>query len=479
MNVDIPPSRTLTADAIDRFVEAAGPGGALVADRDDIERYLVEWRGLFRGETPLVLRPASVEAVAAIVRVANETGIPVVPQGGNTGLVGGQIPDASGGQVVVSLERMTRVRSVDPLNNTMTVDAGCTLQSVQDMATEIDRLFPLSLASEGSCQVGGVISTNAGGTAVLRYGSMRDLVLGLEAVLPNGEIWNGLTSLRKDNTGYDLTRLLAGAEGTLGIITGAVLKLFPAPKATETAFAAVRDPQAAVELLAKLQGVSGGLVATFEIIKRSGFELVLQHFEDAADPFAQTHEWYVLVELTAGTDGWLREVLEQGLGSAMEAGLVIDAVLAESETQRQALWALRENMSEAQKLEGASIKHDVSVPVSSVPDFLAQATAEVEAAMPGIRPVPFGHIGDGNIHFNLSQPKDMDPEAFVGQWQAMNDIVHGVVARLDGSISAEHGIGTLKRDEITRYKSAVALTAMRAIKTALDPKGIMNPGKLI
>lgn len=472
-------SPAFTQDVIDRFIEAAGPGGALVGGRDDLEKYLVEWRGLYRGETPLVLRPGSVEAVSAIVKIAAETGTPLVPQGGNTGLVGGQIPDASGGQVIVSLERMNKVRAVDALNNAMVVDAGCTLQSIQDAASEIDRLFPLSLASEGSCQVGGVISTNAGGTAVLRYGSMRDLVLGLEAVLPNGEIWNGLTSLRKDNTGYDLTRLLAGAEGTLGIITSAVLKLYPAPKATETAFVAVRDPQAAVELLARLQDVSGGLVATFEIIKRSGFELVLRHFEDAVDPFGDAHEWYVLVELTAGTDGWLRGVLEQGLGGAMEAGLVLDAVLAESETQRQALWALRENMSEAQKLEGASIKHDVSVPVSRVPDFLAQATRDVEAAMPGIRPVPFGHIGDGNIHFNLSQPVDMDPQEFIGQWQAMNDIVHGVVARLNGSISAEHGIGTLKREEITRYKSDVALGAMRAIKQALDPKGIMNPGKLV
>ncbi|MEQ8747128.1 FAD-binding oxidoreductase [Pyruvatibacter sp.] len=474
MTVAIPSPETLK-----RLAHAAGPGGALVAGHDDIERYLVEWRGIYRGTAPLVLRPASTQAVADIVRIAHETRTALVPQGGNTGLVGGQIPDVSGAQIVVSLERMKAVHGVDALNNTVTVDAGCTLAAIQDVARENDRLFPLSLASEGSCQIGGVISTNAGGTAVLRYGSMRSLVLGLEAVLPDGRIWNGLSGLRKDNTGYDLTALLAGAEGTLGIITRAVLKLFPAPKATETAFIAVRDPQAAVELLVQLQDASGGLVSTFEIISRQGFELVLAHFDGAMDPLSQAHEWYVLAELTAGTDGWLRHVLETSLATAIENEMVADAVIAESETQRMALWALRENMSEAQKLEGASIKHDVSVPVSQVPAFLAQATQAVTQALPGVRPVPFGHIGDGNIHFNLSQPRDMDGKAFLDQWQAMNDLVHGVVASLDGSISAEHGIGTLKRDEITRYKSDVALDAMRAIKKALDPHGIMNPGKLI
>ncbi|WP_461495586.1 FAD-binding oxidoreductase [Pyruvatibacter sp.] len=468
-----------SADTLSRLADAAGPGGALRAGSDDLARYLVEWRGLFHGDTPLVLRPAGVDAVAAIVRIAHETNTGLVPQGGNTGLVGGQIPDMSGNQVIVSLERMNSVRAVDPLNNTMIVDAGCTLQSIQEAAASNNRLFPLSLASEGSCQIGGVISTNAGGTAVLRYGSTRDLVLGLEAVLPNGEIWNGLSGLRKDNTGYDLTRLLAGAEGTLGIITGAVLKLFPTPTATETAFSAIPDPQAAVELLARLQDASGGLVSTFEIISRSGFELTLRHFEGAKDPLSQPSNWYVLAEVTAGTDGWLRAMLETALGSAIDDGLVLDATLAESESQRDALWALRENMSEAQKLEGASIKHDVSVPVSSVPAFLQQATDAVIEAMPGVRPVPFGHIGDGNIHFNLSQPVSMDPQAFLSQWQAMNDIVHGIVVSLGGSISAEHGIGTLKRDEIKTYKSDVELNVMRAIKAALDPKGIMNPGKLL
>lgn len=468
-----------SADTLSRLADAAGPAGALRPNSDDLARYLVEWRGLFHGETPLVLRPASVDAVAAIVRIAYETGTGLVPQGGNTGLVGGQIPDMSGSQVIVSLERMNSVRTVDPLNNTMIVDAGCTLQTTQEAAASNNRLFPLSLASEGSCQVGGVISTNAGGTAVLRYGSMRDLVLGLEAVLPNGEIWDGLSGLRKDNTGYDLTRFLAGAEGTLGIITGAVVKLFPKPRATETAFAALRDPQAAVELLARLQDASGGLVSTFEIISRSGFELTLRHFEGSKDPLSHPADWYVLAEVTAGTDGWLRTMLETALGNAIDEGLVLDATLAESESQRAALWALRENMSEAQKLEGASIKHDVSVLVSSVPAFLQQATDAVTAAMPGVRPVPFGHIGDGNIHFNLSQPIAMDPQAFLDQWQAMNDIVHGIVASLGGSISAEHGIGTLKRDEIKTYKSDVELGVMHAIKQALDPKGIMNPGKLL
>lgn len=470
---------TPSPETLKRLAEAAGPGGALIHGSDDLSRYLVEWRGLYEGTSPMVLRPLDAASLAQIVRIADETGTGLVPQGGNTGLVGGQIPDASGTQVVVSLERMNAVRAIDPLNNTITVDAGCTLQAVQDAATAEDRLFPLSLASEGSCQIGGVLSTNAGGTAVLRYGSMRDLVLGIEAVLPNGEIWNGLSGLRKDNTGYDLTSLLSGAEGTLGIITGAVLKLFPSPKATETTFAALRDTKAAVDLLAHLQDASGGLVTTFEIVSRYGLELVLRHFDDATDPLETVSDWYVLAELSTGTKGWLRDVLETCLGQAMEAGLVTDAVLAESGSQREALWSLRENMSAAQKLEGASIKHDVSVPVSSVPTFLEDATSAVIAAMPGVRPVPFGHIGDGNIHFNLSQPPEMEPQVFLNRWQEINDIVHGVVASLDGSISAEHGIGVLKREELTRYKSRVELDAMRAIKQSLDPKGIMNPGKLV
>ncbi len=470
---------TPSPETLKRLATAAGPGGALVHGSDDLSRYLVEWRGLYQGTSPLVLRPSDVSSLAKIVRIATEDSIGIVPQGGNTGLVGGQIPDVSGTQVIVSMERMNSVRSIDPLNNTMIVDAGCTLQAVQDAAAAEDRLFPLSLASEGSCQIGGVLSTNAGGTAVLRYGSMRDLVLGVEAVLPSGDIWDGLSGLRKDNTGYDLTSLLCGAEGTLGVITGAVLKLFPRPKATETTFAALRDPQAAVDLLARLQDASGGLVTTFEIVSRSGLELVLRHFDDASDPLAETSDWYVLAELSTGTKGWLRDVLETCLGQAMEAGLVTDAVLAESGSQRQALWSLRENMSAAQKLEGASIKHDVSVPVSSVPAFLNEATNAVTTAMPGVRPVPFGHIGDGNIHFNLSQPLDMDGPLFLDRWQEMNDLVHGVVASLSGSISAEHGIGVLKRDELARYKSHVELDAMRAIKHSLDPKGIMNPGKLV
>ncbi len=472
-------TRVPSPETLSRLADAAGPGGALFAERDDVERYLVEWRGLFCGAAPLVLRPASTQAVADIVGIAHDTRTALVPQGGNTGLVGAQTPDASGAQVIISMERMSAVRGMDVLNNTMSVDAGATLASVQAAAAENNRLFPLSLASEGSCQIGGTISTNAGGTAVLRYGSMRDLVLGLEAVLPDGRVWDGMSGLRKDNTGYDLTRLLAGAEGTLGIITGAVLKLFPAPKATETAFIGVRDPQAALELLARLQDTSGGLVSTFELIARQGFELVLRHFDGASDPLAAPCQWYVLAEITAGTDGWLRGVFESALADAAGAGLVLDAVMADSEARRQALWALRENMSEAQKLEGASIKHDVSVPVSKVPVFLAQATEAVIRAMPGVRPMPFGHMGDGNIHFNLSCPYDVNPQSFLDQWQAMNDVVHGVVASLGGSISAEHGIGVLKREELTHYKSEVALDAMRAIKASLDPLGIMNPGKLI
>ncbi len=468
-----------TKDTLTRLAEAAGPNGAVWADGGNLDKYLVEWRGLFKGTTPLVLRPATTDAVAEIVRIANETGTALVPQGGNTGLVGGQVPDRTDTEVLISLERMNKVREADPLNNTLTVEAGCTLAAIQQEAEKHGRLFPLSLASEGTCQIGGNIATNAGGTAVLRYGNMRDLVLGLEAVLPDGRIWQGLTGLRKDNTGYDLKNLMIGAEGTLGIVTAAVLKLFPRPQSVETAFAAVRDPQAAVELLAKLQEASGGQVTTFEILSRAGLDLVLRHFDSAADPLGAPHDWYVLAELSAGRNANLRDAFETALASAIEDGLVPDAVVAESETQRASLWALRENMSEAQKLEGASIKHDVSVPVSRVPDLLAKGTAAVTGAMPGIRPVPFGHIGDGNIHFNLSQPPEMDPQAFLDQWQAMNDIIHGVVAELGGSISAEHGLGRLKREEITRYKQDVALDMMRAIKQALDPNNIMNPGKVI
>lgn len=471
-----PPSPEVLA----RLAEAAGPGGAIRPGEMELERYLVEWRGLYRGRTPLVLRPATTHAVAEIVRIAHETGTPLVPQGGNTGLVGGQVPDESGAEVVVSLERMTAVREVDPRNNTLTVEAGSTLAAVQAAAERCDRLFPLSLASEGSCQIGGVISTNAGGTAVLRYGSMRDLVLGLEAVLPDGRVWNGLSRLRKDNTGYDLKSLLVGAEGTLGIVTAAVLKLFPRPRRIETAFCAVADPQAAVDLLSRLQEATGGAVSAFELVSRAGLELVLKHFADAADPFGRPHEWYVLAELSAGSgDAGLRAMLEDSLAAAHEGGLIEDAVIAESGARRAALWALRERMSEAQKREGASIKHDVSVPVSAVPAFLDEAGAAVIAAMPGVRPVPFGHVGDGNIHFNLSQPPEMDPQAFLARWQAMNDVVHAIVARHGGSISAEHGIGRLKRDELRRYKDETALEAMRAIKQALDPKNIMNPGRLV
>lgn len=468
-----------TQDILARLRAVTGEKGFLT-DEADMAPYLQERRELFPGRAAAVLRPASVEEVSAIMRIAHEASIAVVPQGGNTGLVGGQMPDQSGEAIVLSLSRINKVRAIDAVNNTLTVDAGLTLAAAQEAAASADRIFPLSLASEGTCQIGGVLSTNAGGTQVLRYGNARDLVLGLEVVLANGDAWNGLSGLRKDNTGYDLKQLFLGSEGTLGIITGAVLKLFPRLHAVSTAFAAVPDVASAVALLRIADAVSGGQVSTFELIPRIGIEFVTRHLEGASDPLPDPAPWYVLIEMTAGTKAArLTEVMEASLSEGFEQNLVSDAVIAQSEAQRTDFWRLRESLSDVQRAEGGSIKHDISVPVSRIADFIEAATKAVSERLPGIRPVPFGHIGDGNVHFNLSQPKGMDKEVFLDLWGEMNAIVHGIVREMGGSISAEHGVGQLKRDEIAATKSPVEMEMMRTLKNALDPKGILNPGKVV
>ena len=463
---------------LDAIRAAVGPGGFSDTPAD-IAPFLREHRGLYQGETALFVQPASTEAVAKVVSICAQAKIAIVPQGGNTGLVGGQIPFPGDHAILLNLSRMNKVRALDPDNDTITVEAGCTLAALQQAAEAADRLFPLSLASEGSCQIGGNISTNAGGNAVLRYGNMRDLVLGIEAVLPDGRIWNGLRGLRKDNTGYDLKQLFIGGEGTLGIVTAAVCKLFPRPRSVATALVAVPDVAAAVSLFGRLKQTSGDRLTAFELIPRIGIDFVTRHIPGARDPLTKAVDWYVLAELSSAGEEDLRHRLEAALATALEEGLASDAAIAESGAQASALWALRENLSDVQKLEGGSIKHDISVPISAIPAFITEASKAVTAALPGIRPVPFGHIGDGNVHFNLSQPPAMDRDAFLDRWAEFNRIVHDIAAGLGGSISAEHGLGFMKRDEITHYKSAVEIDMMRAVKRALDPQNIMNPGKLV
>jgi FAD/FMN-containing dehydrogenase len=465
-----------TSEILSRLKAAAG-AGSFLDDAQEMAPHLVEWRERFRGATSLVLMPASVAAIQEIVRICGETGTPIVPQGGNTGLAGGQIPNEDGSEVVLSLRRLRQIRDVDAAANTITVDAGAVLADVQAAAQAAERLFPLSLASEGSATIGGLISTNAGGTGVLAYGNMRELVLGIEAVLPDGRLWSGLGGLRKDNTGYDLKQLFIGGEGTLGIVTAATLKLFARPAAIETAIVAVRDVEAAVGLLDFAQG-HAGMVTAFELIPRLGLEFVLRHVPGTRDPLERAYPWYVLIDVSlkiAETAGAAVSLLSD----AASEGLIVDGVVAQSGAQRDAFWKLRESLSEAQKPEGGSLKHDVSVPISSIPRFIDEASRAVVTAVPGARPVPFGHLGDGNIHFNISQPAGGDKAVFLSRMDEVARVVHDMVHAFEGSISAEHGIGQAKVDEITRYKSPVALEAMRAVKRALDPKGIMNPGKVV
>ncbi len=469
----------MSGDLLQHLRDIVGDA-AVTTNVTDMAPYLEERRGLYVGKAAAIVRPGSTAEVSAVMKLAHETGTIVVPQGGNTGLVGGQTPDQSGEAIVLNLSRMNAVRGIDAQNNTLSVDAGVTLAAAQDAAAASERLFPLSLASEGTCQIGGNLATNAGGTAVLHYGNARDLVLGLEIVLADGRIWDGMRSLRKDNTGYDLKQLFLGSEGTLGIITGAVLKLFPAPKSHATAIAAVPGPAEAVSLLRQIEADSGGAITSFELMPRIGIEMVTTHVPGARDPLSDPSPWYVLVELSSGGDGaQINALLETSLAAAIEKNWVSDAAVAQSDSQASAFWQLREAMSDAQRHEGGSIKHDVSVPISNITLFLERALQAVHAELPNIRPVPFGHLGDGNIHFNLSQPIGMDSEAFLQQWTHFNHLVHGIALGLGGSISAEHGIGQLKRDEMATLKSDVELDLMRTLKRTLDPKGILNPGKVI
>jgi len=444
-----------------------------------VAAYLVEPRGLFHGRALAVARPGSTAEVAAVVATCAKAGVAIVPQGGDTGLVGGQVPDASGQQLIVSLRRLNRIREVDVEAEAMIVEAGVTLAEAQAAATAVDRLFPLSLASEGSCTIGGNLSTNAGGVAVLAYGNARELALGVEVVLADGRIANLLSKLRKDNTGYDLKDLFIGAEGTLGIITAASLKLYPAPRARSTAFVGLADPERALALLRMARRRFGQAVTSFELMPRIGLEFVFAYAPGSRDPLAKPHPWYTLMELSSQDEAGLDEPLTALLGEALDQGTIADAALAATIQQRGAFWRLREDMSDAQKPQGGSIKHDVSVPLGAVPAFLSEASAAVAAFMPGARVVAFGHLGDGNIHFNVSQPPGADKQAYLEQWGAMNAVVHGVVARHSGSISAEHGIGALKRELLKQVKDPVALDVMRALKRALDPAGLLNPGKVL
>jgi FAD/FMN-containing dehydrogenase len=458
------------AETLDRLAAVVGERYA-IRNAADMAGYMREWRDIWHGRSPLVLRPGSTEEVSRIMTIAAETRTPIVPQSGNTGLVGGQIPFD---EVLLSLDRMARVRDVDPIDNTMVVEAGITLKHAQDAAEAKGRILPLSLAAEGSCRIGGNLSTNAGGVNVIGYGSARDLCLGLEVVLADGRIWNGLRRLRKDNTGYDLKDLFIGAEGTLGIITAAVLEIFPAPEEKATALCAVPSPQSAVDLLTL--GAGSGRIAAIELLPRLGIEFTMRHFA-VRDPFSASFPWYVLIE-TWGVRGTVDD-LTHALHGLLERGVIRDAVIAGSEAQRQDMWRIREAIVESQKLEGGSIKNDVSVPVSHVPEFIKEATSAILAYMSGARPLPFGHLGDGNIHFNVSQPLGMDKQAFLDRWDEINAVVNEVVLRYGGSISAEHGIGRLKRPWMKRIKSPVEIEMMRALKRAFDPLNILNPGKVV
>ncbi len=469
----------MRAAALEKICAAVGPDGWLEQPAD-IDPYLSDFRGLFHGRASLVVLPASTREVSAVLRICSEYGIGVVPHGGNTSYCGGATPDASGTQVVLAMKRLNCIRRIEPLDYAITVDTGCVLSQVQDAAAASDRLFPLSLGSEGSCQIGGNLATNAGGTSVLRYGMMRDLVLGLEVVLADGRVLDGLKSLRKDNTGYDLRNLFIGSEGTLGIITAACLKLFPKPLDHATAIAAVRDPGAAIELLAALRGASGDAITTFELIPRLGVDLTTRHIAGVTDPFERRYDWYALIELTSSrAASGLTETLEDRLADAVSRGEVLDAVIASSLRQRESLWRMREAIPEAQRHAGASIKHDVSVPISALSDFIQRGAFWIAARVPEGELIAYGHLGDGNLHFNVQQRPGVSAGAFLARTDEVHQAIHDLVAEYDGSFSAEHGIGQLKIGELERYKDAVALDVMRELKRALDPRGILNPGKVL
>jgi FAD/FMN-containing dehydrogenase len=452
----------------------------VLVDEADVAPYLTDWRGRFTGRARAVLRPLDAAQVAGLVRLCAAHRVPLVPQGGRTGLVIGSVPDESGQAVVLSLRRLNRIRAVDPINRTMTVDAGCILHDIQQAASQQGMLFPLSLAAEGSCTIGGNLATNAGGTGVLRYGNTRELCLGLEVVTAQGELWDGLRGLRKDNTGYDLRDLYIGAEGTLGVITGAVLKLFPQPKAGITALVALSSCRDALALLSLAQETAGPTLTGYELMSDVCLRLVGEHFPNLPHPFPQTHPQYALLELSSHeSEQHAVRLLEDTIENALEAGLAQDAVVATSIAQSRALWAIREHIPLAQAAAGKNIKHDISVPISRIAEFVEQTDALLDRAWPGVQVVCFGHLGDGNLHYNIAPPEGTPIDAFLAYQGDINRIVHDSVAGFGGSISAEHGIGALKRDELPRYKAQVELDLMRAIKAALDPLGIMNPGKIL
>jgi FAD/FMN-containing dehydrogenase len=472
-------AKALSAGLIERFAGIVGAANALTRAEDQAG-YLREWRDRYVGKTPVVLRPASTEEVSKILTLANAESVGVVPQSGNTGLVGGQIPSSDGSEIVLSLARLRKVRDVDATGGTMVLEAGVTLLEAQEVAEKAGRLFPLSLASEGSAMIGGVLATNAGGTAVLAYGNARNLTLGLEAVLADGRVWHGLRSLKKDNTGYDLRDLLIGSEGTLGVITAASLKFVAMPAERETAIVALRSPEDALKLFRLVEASAGLSLTAFEFWAHRAQAFALSYMPNTRDPFTEAYPWYALIELSHGGSGArTTNAIEPLLASAHGQGLIRDAVIARSLQQAADFWRLRDAFSEAQKGAGGSIKHDISVPVARMPEFLKRAAAVVERVCPGARPVPFGHFGDGNLHYNVSQPEGMDKAAFLALWEPMSEAIHALVAEFDGSISAEHGIGQMKREALRRYKSEIELDLMRAIKRALDPKGILNPGKLL
>src|SRR6478609_7728839 len=475
MNIVQAPAKFLSADLLARFIAIVGDKHA-ITDPQAQAPYVLEMRDMFRGHTPVVLRPGTVAEVAQILRLANETGTPLVPQGGNTGLVGGQTPHH--GEVVLSLNRLDRIRELDPVSNTMTCEAGVTLQRTREAAAAVDRLYPQLLPSEGTCTIGGNLSTNAGGTEALAYGIARSHALGIEVVLADGRVLDNLNKLKKDNTGYDLKNLFIGAEGTLGVITAAVLRLVPRPRSVETAFVGVASPEAALELLGIASERTPG-VTSFELMVRLGIDAVLKYDSAARDPLGAPHPWYVLIELSSQQREGLRDTMEAILAEGVERGIVVDAAIADSLDQTRAFWRIREMFGEVQRQVGGSIKHDISVPVAHVPAFIREADAAVIKLIPGARPLPFGHLGDGNIHYNVAQPIDADKDKFLARWHDVNMVVFDVVLKYGGSISAEHGIGIMKRDLLPSIKDPVAMELMRALKRTLDPNGILNPGKVL